>query len=279
MSNEQTNSSNTTILIFLIILVLISAVAGTLILYWFGYKPIQENSIRLDELELRMEQNQELVWGKFDEIDSSLDEAEAGLAAIEVSLEEFETELAGLKISKEAIEAEQIQILDDVDSLQTDVDKLNELTDELQTLKDLKDSLQENVGALESEFGAVTKLLEQFNIRADSIDEEIAGFGERWQALENEIQILKVMDLVESSRELLSEGDISQAQEKILEARQLIDDLRGRVDDYQVEVLSDIANRLQEVLDAIRDAPNSALNILENAWQMLLSGLSEEENN
>jgi chemotaxis regulatin CheY-phosphate phosphatase CheZ len=121
--------------------------------------------------------------------------------------------------------------------------------------------------------------LEQFNLRADSINEEIAGFSDRWQALENEIQILKILDLIESSREMLSEGEISQAQEKILEARQLINDLRGQVDEYQVEVLSDIADRLQEVLDAIRDAPNSALNLLEKAWQMLLSGLSEEENN
>jgi chromosome segregation ATPase len=189
------------------------------------------------------------------------------------------TELAGLKNSKEAIEAEQNQILADVEALQSDVDQLNELTDELQTLKDLKDSLQENVGTLENEFGAVTELLEQFNLRADSINEEIAGFSDRWQALENEIQILKILDLIESSREMLSEGEISQAQEKILEARQLINDLRGQVDEYQVEVLSDIADRLQEVLDAIRDAPNSALNLLEKAWQMLLSGLSEEENN
>jgi len=279
MNSEQAQTSNAKLTIFLIILIGIAAVAGILILYWFGYKPIQENAARLDELELRMEQNQKLVWEKFEELDASLDDVETELDSVEISIKKIGTELTGLKISVEAIAAEQNQLLEDVESLESDVAQLNELTDELQTIKDLRDSLQENIGVLESEFRGVTELLEQFNLRADSINEEVASFGERWQALENEIQIIKVMDLIESSRELLSKGNISQAQEKILEARQLIDDLRSNVDDYQLEVLSEIADRLQEVLDAIRNAPNSARNLLENAWQMLLSGLPDPENN
>ena len=82
MNSEQTKSSKSFTVIFLIILIVISAVAGTLILYWFGYKPIQENTARLDELELRMEQNQQLVWEKLDGVDSSLSEIETGLESV-----------------------------------------------------------------------------------------------------------------------------------------------------------------------------------------------------
>ena len=131
-------------------------------------------------------------------------------------------------------------------------------------------------GSLEDEISSATTLIDEFSTRADSITDEVAGFSERWQELENEVQLLKVMDLINSSRELLSQGNINEARDKILEARDQLEQLGAQVSDFQADALLDITTNLEDVLAEISEAPGSAANILEQVWKLLFSGLPQE---
>jgi hypothetical protein len=84
------------------------------------------------------------------------------------------------------------------------------------------------------------------------------------------------MDLINSSRELLSQGDIAEASDKIIEARDQLEQLGEQVSDFQTEALLDITANLENVLTEISEAPSTAANILEQVWNSLFSGLPQE---
>jgi chromosome segregation ATPase len=258
-----------------ILLILILTAAG-FIFYWFGYKPIQENALRMMELETRVQQNQQMLTQQLDSLETRLEGMENDLEYIQESFSILESNLEKMRAAQGDLAETQTSLAGDLESLQTDLAGMSELTQELQAISDLRATIEANIGSLEDEISTAAMLIDEFSLRTDSISDEVAGFSDRWQELENEVQLLKVMDLINSSRELLLQGDIAEARAKILEARDQLEQLGEQVSDFQADALLDITTNLEDVLAEISEAPSTAANILEQVWKLLFSGLPEE---
>jgi len=273
---EYQSSRSSTGLIIGILVILIMIVAGSFLFYWFGYKPIQENALRIEEMEIRVQQNQQLLTQQLDSLETRLEGIESDLEYTQESFSILESNLEKMRAAQSKIAETQTSLVGDLESLQTDLADMSELTQELQAISDLRATIEANIGSLENEISTAATLINEFSLRADSISDEVAGFSNRWQELENEVQLLKVMDLINSSRELLSQGDIAEASDKIIEARDQLEQLGEQVSDFQTEALLDITANLENVLTEISEAPSTAANILEQVWNSLFSGLPQE---
>lgn len=288
MSSEQTNETTSftrsqRFTSYLNIFLVLGAILGILaflglsVLYNQYVQPLQES---IEDLEARMQQNE-------DQVSQRLDDIADRLAVIEDQSDKFKDVLADLEVQLEAIEASretlaagQSEIAEDIHALDTEVSdmetRLGALEGDLQAYISIKETLQAKLETLQEDVEAASSFISGFNQNAETISEQIASYGERWQALENEVQLLKAMELLTRSRILLVQGNTDLARADIQDARDLLADLSGKVSDFQEIALLEITSRLDNVLERINTAPIAVVNLLESAWKLLFAGLPDE---
>ena len=288
MSSEQINE-NTSLTrsqrftTYLNIFLVLGAILGTLaffglpVLYIQYVQPLQES---VEELDARMQQNEDQISQHMDDIVDRLTVVEDQSGSIKEALADLEVQLEAIEASQEILAAGQSEIAEDIQALDTEVSdmetRLGALESDLQAYISIKETLQAKLETLQVDVEAASSFITGFNQNAETLSEQITSYGERWQALENEIQLLKAMELLTRSRILLVQGNTDLARADIQDARDLLADLSGKVSDFQETALLEITSRLDNVLERINTAPTSVVNLLESAWKMLFAGLPDE---
>jgi chromosome segregation ATPase len=257
MSSEQTNETTSLtrsqrFTTYLNIFLVLGAILGTLaflglpVFYIQYVQPLQES---VEELEARMQQNEDQISRRLDDIADSLAVIEDQTDSFKETLGDLEMQLETIETSQDTLAAGQSEIAEDIHSLGAEVSdietRLGALESDLQAYISIKETLQAKLETLQVEVEAASSFITVFNQNAETLSEQIASYGERWQALENEVQLLKAMELLTRSRILLVQGN------------------------------TDLA-RLDNVLEKISSAPASAVNMLESAWKLLFAGLPDE---
>ena len=288
MSTKQTNETTsltrsqrfTTYLnIFLVLGAIMGILAflGLAVFYIQHVQPLQES---VEDLEARIQQNEDQISQRLDDIADRLAVIEDQSEGFKEALADLEVQLETIETSQETLAAGQNEITDDIQALGTEVSdmetRLAALESDLQAYISIKETLQAKLETLQEDVEAASSFISGFNQNAETISEQIASYGERWQALENEVQLLKAMELLTRSRILLVQGNTDLALADIQDARDLLADLGGKVSDFQETALLEITSRLDNVLERISSAPTSAFNMLESAWKLLFAGLPDE---
>ncbi|MGB7115509.1 MAG: hypothetical protein WBD56_05150 [Anaerolineales bacterium] len=288
MSSEQINENTsltrsprfTTYLnIFFVLGAILGILAflGLAVLYIQYVQPLQES---VEELDARMQQNEDQISRRMDNIADRLAVIEDQSDSFKEALADLEVQLEAIEASQEILAAGQSEIAEDIQALDTEVSdmetRLGALESDLQAYISIKETLQAKLETLQVDVEAASSFITGFNQNAETLSEQITSYGERWQALENEVQLLKAMELLTRSRILLVQGNTDLALADIQDARDLLADLSGKVSDFQETALLEITSRLDTVLERINTAPKSVVNLLESAWKMLFEGLPDE---
>ncbi|HUV91667.1 MAG TPA: hypothetical protein VMV80_01145 [Anaerolineales bacterium] len=288
MSSEQINENTsltrsprfTTYLnIFFVLGAILGILAflGLAVLYIQYVQPLQES---VEGMDARMQQNEDQISRRMDDIVDRLTVVEDQSGSIKEALADLEVQLEAIEASQEILAAGQSEIAEDIQALDTEVSdmetRLGALESDLQAYISIKETLQAKLETLQVDVEAASSFITGFNQNAETLSDQITSYGERWQALENEIQLLKAMELLTRSRILLVQGNTDLARADIQDARDLLADLSGKVSDFQETALLEITSRLDNVLERINTAPTSVVNLLESAWKMLFAGLPDE---
>jgi len=288
MSSEQTNETTSLtrsqrFTTYLNIFLVLGAILGTLaflglsVLYFQYVQPLQES---VEDLEARIQQNEDQVSLRLDDIADHLAVIEDQTDSFKETLADLEMQLETIETSQETLTSGQSEIAEDIHALGAEVSdtetRLGALENDLQAYISIKETLHAKLETLQEDVEAASSFISGFNQNAETISEQIASYGERWQALENEVQLLKAMELLTRSRILLVQGNTDLARADIQDARDLLADLSGKVSDFQETALLEITSRLDNVLERINTAPTSVVNLLESAWKLLFAGLPDE---
>jgi len=288
MSSEQTNETasltrsqrfTTYLNIFLVLDAILGMLAffGLPVLYFQYVQPLQES---VEDLEARIQQNEDQISQRLDDIADRLAVIEDQSDSFKEALADLEVQLETIEASQEILAAGQSEIAEETQALDTEVSnmetRLGALESDLQAYISIKETLQAKLEALQEDVEAASLFISGFNQNAETISEQIASYGERWQALENEVQLLKAMELLTRSRILLVQGNTDLALADIQDARDLLADLSGKVSNFQETALLEITSRLDNVLERINTAPTSVVNLLESAWKLLFASLPDE---
>ncbi|MFC2055181.1 hypothetical protein ACFLV7_12945 [Chloroflexota bacterium] len=288
MSSEQTNEIiscnrspqfNKYLNIFLVLGAILGVLAflGLSVLYFQYVQPLQES---VEDLDVRLQKNEDQVSQRLDDVADRLAIIEDQSDSFKETLADLEVQLETIEASQETLVAGQSEVAEDIQVLDTDLSdletRLGALESDLQAYISIKETLRANLETLQVDVESASTFISEFNQSAETITEEITSYGERWQALENEVQLLKAMELLTRSRILLVQGNTDLARADIQDARDLLADLRGKVSNFQETALLQITGRLDNVLERISSAPASAVNMLESAWKLLFAGLPDE---
>lgn len=239
-------------------------------------QPVQDHTVLLAELEVRQEETNSFLTQRFDIITGRLD-------ALEVQNDSNKESFADLEDRLTSVETAQSAQSEQLDALSGNLEGMQSTLSELQSEQA---SLGDDVVALQTAFGDLRELRADLETASQTIGEnaqaiedltlEMQSVGDGWQAMLNEFQMLKAMELLTRSRVNLTQGNLSLARSDIEDARELLVALQGQVSTDQTIYLEEIIARLDAALEDLPRSTIAAGDEVEGAWQLLLEGLSVE---
>ncbi|MEA3439818.1 MAG: hypothetical protein U9R58_06015 [Chloroflexota bacterium] len=291
MSNEQKKQSSFwgSVLRFfgcLVILIIIIATLGAggyfgvPYLYAQYIQPVQKHALRLDELETRIDQNEQLMSERLDEFANRLESLVVQVDSNKEAIADIESRLTLVEESQAEQTTFNSETAEALAAMQTSVEELSAeqavlRTDLTITNNDLE-NLDTRVGEFNSDLEAVSKSVSELSDDVLAINEKIEDQNKILKAVQFEMQMLKAMELLTRGRMFLSEGNITIARADIQQARDLLFEMSSQIPEHQQETLLQIITILDEVLDIMASSPIEATDKLEGAWQLLIEGLPVE---
>ncbi len=215
---------------------------GVPALYRSFVEPVEENSRRIERLEVAQARELEATQLRAERLGE-------GLASLEDRLAEQVDALAELQVSVEALQTE-------TRSQEARLSDLDRLRDGLEDLESSFEITGESLAELES---AV------FDSAAPT------------QRLARQLQLVRAMELLTRARLGLVQGNLGLAAEDVEAAREGLARLLQASPEEETEVLTPIIERLDLALEDIRTAPDLAEADLEVAWQLMLEATALPE--
>ncbi len=249
---------------------------GAPLLYRQYIQPVQEHALRLDELEARLEQNEQLVRERSEDLaermsnlEVQLDSNEEARTVIESDIDALEERVAFLTEEMGQFEAMQTSM----EEIKTEQEALrDDLTLTEGALKDMDTS----ISGMDADLDTMAATVDELNEQVSAYGEIVQGQDEKLLQMAIEIQMLKAMQLLTRARLFLVQGNITLARTDVLQAGELLSNLSSSVPEDQEETLLEIVSRLDDVLEVMARSPIAAADGLEAAWQLLVEGLPSE---
>jgi DNA repair exonuclease SbcCD ATPase subunit len=256
---------------------------GVTTLYRVYIKPAQMNTVRLDTAEIQLEQLDEFVSDRSDDLSARIDTLEmqgdnnkttfyaleSRLAALETAQAEQDEVLVQQSDAQAALEDDLLAVQGSYEQLQTELDALGSqvqsLDTELSGIEDELQTLDENLQTLSGEIERIESLAALVEVNE-----------QRQIAVENEFQLLRTMAMLTRSRMHLANGNTTLASADILVARELLVSLQAELPDFQAQTLQETIDQLDAALSFLPRSPLQASDRLEGAWDLLLNGLPSE---
>ncbi len=232
-----------------------ATVTGVPWLYQRYVQPVEDNTLRLDDLEARQVQELELLSTRIEALQERLTDLEIQDDSDQETIRRLETQLATV----ESVQATQAAAL--------------------ATLEPLPTALTQTQSGLE----ALQTALDDLTTTVDAYDQQIQSLGEGDQeeslllvSLHEELQLLRSMEFLTRARFFLSQGNLGEAEANIQAGLEVLTTLGAEVPDHQKSALERITAHLGEALRVLPDSPVGAADQLEGAWSLLVQGLPEE---
>jgi uncharacterized coiled-coil protein SlyX len=280
-------------LLRLIIILLVLSVLGVII--WQGVpwintqyiQPVRENSMRISDLNARLEQDK-------DGINMRIDDLRDRLSSVDVQRDQDKQTIDVLQTAKDELETLTVEMQAQIENLETQVGTLEGQIGEAEgALAEQEGVIADNLARLDEideMLDGIEDALEELNTNVMEVGIDVeenraasSALAEEFFAAENplntvrrELNLLKVMELITRSRLFLSEQNIGLVEQDILLARDILVELGPEVLPYQEEALQTIISRLELALGNLPNRLDLVENDLESAWQLLVDGLPSE---
>lgn len=226
-------------------------------------QPVQDNSLRLDEMEAQYEQDMQQISRRQDALTKRLETLEA---QSDVNKELFANQQMQLDTLAEA-QTNQTVILDELMPLETAVlDNTNAL-----------DELGADVETLQSEIEALNQTMSEHSQSLQSLNDENEEQNEQLVAIQRDLQLLWALDLLTRSRLFVEQDNYGLARSATEVVYDRIVVLQEEEFFDQNEVIEQIISYLENALESLPDNPGTAEDALQNAWQLLVLTLPEEQ--
>jgi chromosome segregation ATPase len=239
-------------------------------------EPVQEHSFRLDmlaeqvqQIDQRHSERMDSLADRLQELELQNDSDKSSLASLQESLKQVDTSQSSQAESIEALLPLQTAVAEietQLTNLQSD---LKEFQSVQATVEDEINNLQGNLEVLGEGQEGTAASLEAQQERLESLTAQAS------QVLQ-ELQLLKIMELITRARYNLVEGNLSLSRTDIQLASEIAASLQPEALPHQVEVIAEIVNRLDTSLTNLAGSPLSTADQLEAAWQLLVQGLPGE---
>jgi chaperonin cofactor prefoldin len=232
---------------------------GIPLLYNRFILPVQENTIKITNLEALHEQDKNQLTQRLDDLQTRLEALATQNDQDKETIAELRAQVAEAQSASEVLQKAQETYLDRLDTLQNSLDKVT--------------------ATLEAMDKKVAGLVDDFNRQQGDIQtmqEVLTGQDTPVAALRRELQMVKAMELLTRSRMFLLNKDIGLAQADIQTARDLLLEVQLGVQPFQAGTIQDIVNRLNLAITNLAVVPGLADQDLEVAWQLLVRGIPKE---
>jgi len=211
-------------------------------LYQDFIQPVQEHTAQIADLNVRQ-----------DEIAMSVEEG----------LSDFQDRVGNLEVQME-IEAEQ-------------VGELAARQEELEAALDMQAELDQRIAVIEDELAALAAVTDQNESALEALSEGLEANDTPFAALEREVQITRVLNLIARARLDIGQSNAGLAEQNIRTAQELLEAIRDTVPENELARITPALERLQLALANLEDTPIVAANDLDAAWNALVLGKSESE--
>jgi len=229
---------------------------GVPALYRRYVQPVENNLSRLNDAQSRQEQSNQQVKQRLDELGQRVEGLELQNDSHKQTLNEVQARLDEMESAQQAGGGTQATAI----AQQADLEA---------TLA----AMGANLEQLQSEIAAVNQAMGQTSLQVQELVDSAEVGKDPLQALHNELQLVKAMELLTRSRVYLVEDNLGLAQQDVSAARLLLAKMGGDVPSYQVKPLAAIIARLDAALSNLPSRPVLAAEDLEVAWQLLRDGL------
>ncbi len=211
-------------------------------------QPVEENTARLDNLEIQQEQK-----------DQFLESLQDRLAELETQNDSYRatiTMLEGQAATKGELQATQSA------SLTIALTTLEPLPDHLADLETNLDTLQAELDEMAETVATSARALQALSVederRSDLVDE-----------MQRDLQIVETMGHLTRARLYLSQGNFEQAQVTIQAGLDVLASLASVEGPDQETVYAQSITQLKQALEALPDNPVTATDRIDGAWQLL----------
>ena len=229
---------------------------GVPALYRRYVQPVENNLTRLNDAQSRQEQSNQQIKQRLDELGQRVEGLELQNDSHKQTLNEVQARLDEMESAQQAGGGTQATAI----AQQADLEA---------TLA----AMGANLEQLQSEIAAVNQAMGQTSLQVQELVDSAEVGKDPLQALHNELQLVKAMELLTRSRVYLVEDNLGLAKQDVSAARLLLAKMGGDVPSYQVKPLAAIIARLDAALSNLPSRPVLAAEDLEVAWQLLRDGL------
>lgn len=249
---------------------------GVLAIYRIYVQPVQQYDARLDALESRMEQAEQLIIKRADSLTDRLDALEIQGDTTKETLADIDSRLATVETAQESQTADMSAMAESLGTLQTDVSDLQTNQTDLQAELDDLQKAYAGLETLSDDLDAAAQTVVENSQNIETMGLAVQEFVDGWKTLQYEVELLKAMEILTRSRIFLTQGNLSLARAEIQAAANLIAALQEQVAEEQAVYLGEVVAVLNESLAYLPRSPLLAADRVEGAWQMLFEGLPGE---
>lgn len=195
-------------------------------------------------------------------------EANSIKTSVDTSLNETSQRMETLQQRIDALELQQTQDAETIAQLQAELEIVREAnTRQDDTLKRL-DDLSQQVTSLRATMSLA-------NQQIDGVQNLLTASDSPLATLEREVQLLKVMGMLNRSRLSLTQNNYGLAEQQIEEAMSILVRLIAQTPSPARDTLSAWVVRLQTAKDNLPANPILAADDMELVWQMISTGLND----
>jgi chaperonin cofactor prefoldin len=283
MSNNNPSPDNTTFgermgiaivaflraLLGLLVIAILAAVVGAAIYYGLPaiydryVQPIQMDVSSLQVTQADQEQAVQQLSKRVEDLTSRINTLEVQSDSDKQTITELQTQLSG--------------------AISTQTESLVPMQNAQATATSRLDDLDRAISELEDRLTSVDQDVQSLTTAVDQNQEQLAGLADKLQiegtpleTIRNELQMVKVMELLTRSRLLLVANNLGLAQQDLQSASDLLNELQSSLPDDQKGDLGEIIDRLDKASSNLPNRPVLASDDLEIAWRLLLIGLPDQ---
>lgn len=232
-------------------------------------KDVKIQSEQIQEINKELDANTEFLNQRLTDLQSRLEILEIQSDTDKGTIEDLKTQLA---VAEGTIQ-DQTASIDNLGTIQTSLDEYSAMVSDL----------EEQISVYEGYFEDVQTDIENLGLSTEENQrelEELAALMEGQDeigTLRQELELLKVMELVTRVRVSIGQENIGLAKDDLQTAQDLLVSLTSELPAFQAQYLSDIAQRLALAAENLDRATNLVDEDLEVAWQLLLQKLPQEQ--
>lgn len=225
-------------------------------LYRRYVQPVEDNTLRLDDMEARQTQDVQ-------QIDEYIETLQDRLTILEIQSDTDKDNIADLESQlATAISVQATQSL------------------ALATLEPFPSAFSDSQADIE----AIQTALDDFSNTVEENSQQVESLSadDQWRSnviinMQHDLQIIRTMEFLTRARLYLSQGNLEQGEANIQAGLDIIIALMVDVPAYQKETLFQISNYLNDAIESLPENPVRTADQMEGAWQFLIQGLPASE--